>query len=322
MSVASVTEDKEDLRIFSEPDRIAMLRVRRTFLVRTDDSADMAPDVYQAVDPTTGTRIPRHGEGHPKEPRWRVGGLSAGRRDESPFLWDISVEYSTLVGDEQSATSYDPISRRPRFHAGVIHGTEEMVNDAKGRVVKNTAGFPFDPPPTRETNHSLLQFTYTRKDAEFDLGMFDTAIECVNSEELTVVGRHIEAMAARFVDYRIDSFSEGGMDFLEIAIELQIKKPWYTGRWYRSVDPWELVVESRGYHEIGADGKPTPIFVDYTAEDGSTEKHRPQEPVPLDIVGHVARTDAGLLDDPFHQLFTPYHEYDFRVFGWPASRQS
>jgi hypothetical protein len=170
----SVEESKEGREsISAQPDR---LLARRLLVVVTNNrqdertSIEAHPDVPKRYDPYQTDAV--------FDPRLVVRSVNARQRTESPYVWDVLVEYDSeyelrdnpfseppdiryesevydLPLPGRAATSYDYNSQSPQSEDPVEAGDQITV---WGQGITTSAGELFDPPPTDQRSRPIIRF--------------------------------------------------------------------------------------------------------------------------------------------------------------------
>lgn len=154
----------------------------RVFEVRTDDPEDDAT-VAGGTD-----LLPRNGDPHPNDEFAVMVAIEPAQSSQDNTLWQVTCRYSSDFPEDQQreALGYDssgqpvenpgsstggtggggggesmtretdPRSRPARWSGTWEQTTEVLRTDVAGVAIKNSAGDPFDPPPTVERNYLVL----------------------------------------------------------------------------------------------------------------------------------------------------------------------
>ncbi len=158
MAVLSVTEDFRGWgsECHSESDGTKIGSAPRYFDV-TFDSGDVGasrPFIARsenAVDPTTGVRVPQLGDSHPWDTWTYVIRLRTAVADESPFVFRVTVEYREIR---------NPLDEPPIIEWLSASTMEPIDTDIDGNPILTSSDEPFDPPPTEEFYDLILRASY------------------------------------------------------------------------------------------------------------------------------------------------------------------
>lgn len=107
-----------------------------------------------------------------------VKSLDAKQSADSPFLWTVSVVYSTRISEERRQ-EMDPRDRPPVYKKRSQRATRAREYDDDGLPLVNSAALPFDPSYESEDSNSLL--TIMRYEADFDDARDEDYTDSVNS---------------------------------------------------------------------------------------------------------------------------------------------
>lgn len=135
----------------------------RQFRVQTTSITDDAAVAGSA------TGVPRLGDPYVTNTSMDVGArvrsVSPQQSGETPFLWVVTVEYSSAVTDPLRQNA-DPILRPAQVEWDANKYQKVVEIDLLGRPMKNSAGGWFDPPV--EIDDTRLTLTITRAEADFN----------------------------------------------------------------------------------------------------------------------------------------------------------
>lgn len=281
----------------------------RVFEVWTDDPND---DVTVAGN---ATGIPLLGDSHPSDAAAVVVSVVPTQDSETPYRWDVSIEYDTQppVRDSLQPTTTspppppppgapgpqtpadraeNPLDRAPIWKVSFQQTTEVVTRTfANGEDILNSAGLPFDPPITIEVSRPLISVTWNV--ATLNLDKIDLLQDGVNNAEF--FGR--AARTLRCVGIEAGSGFENGVHFWTVTVTLAYNR-----------DTWDIRVLDAGYavkktEDFEGNGSTTERWVKVKDPYGNEAT----EPVPLDGAGQVLATD----EDPVYLTFPVYEERDF-----------
>jgi hypothetical protein len=207
------------------------------------------------------------------------------RSSDSPYIWDIDVEFDNQVEDWDQ----NPFLRPTVVDYGFVQNEEVYWVDVFGNPVTYSNRLYCDPPLTRD--QSRLHITMTRNELVFP---FLTALAYQDSTNSDVwfgcgIGQ------AKVMNISGKFTKESGFSFYECVYEFQIRR-----------EGWTQQPLNQGL--VQRNGKPC------TEKDGNTPVN---EPVPLDEDGMQL---AWPLDDPeeiTYQTFYPYLELPFAALALP-----
>lgn len=140
-------------------------------------------DTYQKVLSANlgGKRIPPLFEAHPEMTQSQV--VSIHPKQVSHTVWRVTVTYSSSPG-QPTPFPDDPFLRPADVRVEDEVALEEMITDANGDPVQNSAGDPFDPPPQREASEMILHFAWNA--SFYNLNVAEAYRNAVNADELTI----------------------------------------------------------------------------------------------------------------------------------------
>lgn len=107
---------------------------------------------------------------------------------------------------KDSKDQYDPTAQEPKFTVGYRPVVRPLVRDVKGKLVVNSAGDPFDPPPEYEDLMPVLRMTRQVPAGKFDL----TA---------KINGRVVNSDVVKTTDF--GQFAPGTL--MQVGIELSVE---------------------------------------------------------------------------------------------------
>ena len=104
---------------------------------------------------------------------------SARKSQDSPFLWIVTVNWSTEVADEVRQ-NLNPLLRPPIVSWDPHQGTYPLEYDSSGRPIVNSARLPFDPPFLRE--EATMMLTIEKNFETYDMNAALLYTDAVNSD--------------------------------------------------------------------------------------------------------------------------------------------
>jgi hypothetical protein len=289
MGVVGINEVRDD-RSYASDER-GVRRRTRTFLVQVNDALD---DALVVIAPAA---IPRRfgpyvGYDGLIDTGCLARTVKAVQDQESPFLWKVTVEYSSEsqasqggkrgagAGDpgsgDGSRYNQNPLLRPPDIDYGTLQIERVMEKDvgraffkADPKAVVNSAGDKFDPPPMKEISAKVI--TISRNEISYDMLAKTFYENTINSYKF--LGCPEYTVLCKSITARLDS--DNGIYFWKVT---------YTFH-YRS-DGWDLKLLDQGFHEVAffkkrhimADAMPVaqPVPLDGTGlalPAGSTDYH-------------------------------------------------
>jgi hypothetical protein len=294
----------------------------QTYEVTTDDPADDVTVAGAAIDPSSGERIPRLGDLYPSDDAAVVVSIVPSQSSESPFCWVVSVEYDTQpkVPEAQQPTltsppppppssedngkqgvdrPENPLGKPPVWKFGFEKTTEVAQRSLFGARLPftNSAGLPFDPPPTVEVGRPTVTVTWNVAAVNFD--RLDDWKDSVNST--TWWGKAPRTW--RVINVEATSNFENKFYFWTITGTLAYKP-----------ETWDLQILDCGYAEklfVDPNNAGSPIWVWQKIKDPWGQEAT--EPVPLDGNGRKLAANGT----PVFLTFRYYPERDFNT-AWPT----
>lgn len=222
----------------------------RKFRVRTTGPLVPAADVLAAVDPVTGERIPAQWSQYPWDTDALAKSLTADET-ETPECWEVQVSYTTACADPEEWAA-DPLLDRPdiSFDVEEYELALQQAVLAPGQTgppppILNSAGDPFDPPPTRPASRTKI--TVGRNEDHYDGAQMQAWANVTNSDVWwgyavgSVLSKPVRAQRA----YR------NGRRYWRVSYTFLVSDvPWL----------WQLSILDRGYRKKPAvNGQLQPI---------------------------------------------------------------
>jgi len=132
----------------------------------------------------------------------------------------VTVKYSNEARDE-CETEENPFDRPPKIRWDVANKTKAApLIDLDSKIVRNTAGWPFDPVP--DLIKTYLTLSITRYEAEFDIDEALQYVNATNSDAWEIDGHTFEVGSARCSEISTgDKQCEGGYDYREVTYKFE-----------------------------------------------------------------------------------------------------
>jgi hypothetical protein len=277
----------------------------RVFTVHCDTIAEDIENVKEAVDPRTALAVPHIGDVHPEVPN--DGGtaycidVKAKQRSDSPELWTVTAEYSTVL----VASNPNPLLRPARvrwdeaqYQKAAQKATfyPEGGGEKTDHPVTNSAGDPFDPPLLDDEPRGVL---VVRK----NLRLFPRAQLKTHRNRLNFdTWYDFPKGTVKLQSITSDDFTvEGEVGYWPVTYVFHVL-------YAEGVNPNEGWVDSvldQGMHELDANGKKTPILARPHGAQFSAM-------APLDGQGH-ALSEAEIIAGNFK--YRRFLRYKFAAFA-------
>jgi hypothetical protein len=228
----------------------------RQFEMRTDDPEDAGEIAGTSPD------IPRNGEAYPGDDTATLTDITVDQSSEDNTLWLITLTYtseipaeqakeglgydtggnpsensgSSTAGSGQVTREPDPRNRPPKFSVTWEQTTEIIRKDINGRAVVNSAGDPFDPPPTIERSYPIItiQKNVSLDNEILSIDSQSNWQEIVNSDQPW----QTDVKTLRFVRFDHSSEEENGIAYASVTLSIKVK--WYG---------WLLQLVDAGFRE-------------------------------------------------------------------------
>lgn len=230
---------------------------RRQYTIKLQVVTDDVSDGPQTVGDALGFEpFDEYGFGNDSDPEAHAKEIEITRSSDSPFIWDVTVNYDTTVEDWDE----NPLARPTVIDYSFVQFQRVAAQDINQKAIINSAGRYFDPPI--EVDDSRLVITMTRNELVFPLANAIAYQDATNSDAwfgLAPGQAKVNNITGKFT-------KEGGYNFYECVYEFQVR--WET---------WTLNVLDQGLYTKGS-GKGEPCKDD----DGNAVT----EPVPLDGAGN------------------------------------
>lgn len=289
MSVTSCierTEDEATARADGSRDYV------RVFDLLTDDAADNAHTVG-----SSGS-LPVLYMPHPSNLNALCLEITPRRVDAT--IWAVTCRYSTKIPKEvaqrlsdpqggtnspSQASDPNPLNRPTRWVARTVKYQEAVEKDIYGGRLRNSAGEPFDPPPTRQ--RARLKLHCVRNKANFNVLQMADYVGAVNSKTFLGFGPR----ELYLDDIGAEQNFENGYRFVTVEFDLIVNRR-----------GWFLEPLDAGYSELISD-KLRPIHI---------HGQRPQRPMPLNGGGLKLAAGGTPVYGPPRYV---YEELDFANLG-------
>lgn len=226
----------------------------------------------------------QYGFGHDDDPECHAKSIDIRRSTDSPYIWDVTVEYDSEVQDWDE----NPLARPTVIDYSFSKYQEVYWQDVNNNPVVNAAGIYFDPPIERDQSRLLI--TMTRNELVFPLANALAYQDATNSDAWfgCAIGTcKMNNITGKFT-------KEAGISFYECVYEVEVR---YEG--------WQHKILNQGLTQAG--GQPC------TEEDGTTAV---SEPVPLSATGAQLAwpVDPTLIN---FVTRTPYRSLPFAALALP-----
>lgn len=210
----------------------------RVFFAKVDRGTDRELDVEQYRE------CPRRGDVHPTEPEARCTSVIVRRRTPGNRLLDVTATYSNKF---ERPEEKNPLDRRAKIRMRTQFIEMPARHDARGRLVENTAGDPFDGYVRRVAGRTISIAKNVATWPEW-INSYATAI---NSDAVRIRGRNYPPRTLRMgsVDIADEDF-ENSVRFFALSFELEFNPlTWLVPRLNRGlrerVDGFEREVDGR-----------------------------------------------------------------------------
>lgn len=256
--------------------------VTRTFLVKTNNKFD---DQFVIVNYFSGTLGISFLTPHPSNGFYTARRLSAVQKAETPFAWDVSVDYSTapLSENEQDQDFENPLQRPTIITWGSEFVRRFTTEDKDGEPIWNTAADPYEP---QEVDHTRWRISF-RKNLATVPAWVTGFVNKVNSASVQIQGVTLAPRTLKL----------SGLAISELKVQNEI--PYFEVSAEMSYDPetWDLRLLSAGLRESAGN----PVL----DEDGDPVA----SPWPLDEDG--GKIESPTAENVVWQTFKVYKEADF-----------
>lgn len=113
-------------------------------------------------------------------PLCRLGKRDAVRHADNPKVWTVTLTYSTEIPKAEEVEDDNPLNAPVKRSVGFHEIQAPIYKDINGDKILMSNGLPFSPPIT--IRRSVLVFRFVKNYPYFDLAMFKTYHDHVNSE--------------------------------------------------------------------------------------------------------------------------------------------
>ena len=186
-----------------------------TYRVIYDTQPDDPGSALSADDTTTA--IPALGASFPGIALMTVRSKSAQYDQHHPRMVHVVVNYSDVF--DELTEDPDPLARPADITWSTVQYDVPFEVDADDTAVLNSAGDPFDPPPTEPQYR--LQCTIEKNVATHDPDDAFSFINTVNNGAITIAGVPVTAGQALLTEWRATSEREGDTAYVRVAFVIQ-----------------------------------------------------------------------------------------------------
>jgi len=307
----------------------------RVWRVLTDDPQDEGAVLTEAVDPTTGVRIPSLSERYTPD----EGGIGPGAgtddyltvraKDAKPDGSSmtnhlVTVSYAAIAGGNAPIS---PLAKTPRWSWTTIGMTREIVYDAEGKRVLNTAGVEYDPAPA--VDYNMTQLSVSWNSWTYNPQIMANYASAINSEPFTckgMLGYVVGARRAKITGWTLNNELDWSRPYVSIGLTMLMGGNPFVP--LGDAGPHDLVLASFSLTQL-VDGVRTAVMVQDTTLDengvwrpvwkdppANTDPKmiRSQIPMPLDLAGKQVEPGADAADT----LFKPYVSLPFGLLRIPT----
>lgn len=257
----------------------------RAWLVRTDNKLDTQLVVKDYFTTALGIQFLSP---YPGNSFYTARRMEILQKDESPFGWDVTVDYSTRPFEQETEEGdfVNPLNRPTRITWSSEFVQKFTLRDKDGDPLVNSALFPFEP---QEIDHVRWRITL-RKNMNPVPEWVASYVNRVNTSSVTVGGLVLAARTLKANGLSISELQvQNDVPYYEVAIELSYDP-----------DKWDLEILNQGFRDLGG------TYI--TDDDGA----RVEEPWPLDANGDPL--DTGWSEgDLTYEVYKVYKEADFNV---------
>jgi hypothetical protein len=237
-------------------------RIVRHYHVKTNSLSDDATTIFNAG------LLPAFGARHPGNNNVFCDGYNFDQKDDSGFLWDVTVEYISLSGgglpEFERLEFTEPVQRTAdiswdsvKFRKPVLRA--DYLSDLRGSVIAadvpitNSAGVPYNPPA--EIDDSRPQVTIV-KNVIASPPWLILYQDAVNNDSFTVDGVSVEPYQAKVESVRVgpvrlESFFTSFFAYRQLTLVIQFQR-----------EGWDLALLDAGFSECIESqdpGAPPPI---------------------------------------------------------------
>jgi hypothetical protein len=177
--------------------------------------------------------------------------------DDNAHIFDVTVEYDDdFEGmDKEKPTDNNPLNRPVVVQGGFNEHDEIIYQDLDNNPIKNSAGDPFDPPPTRKAG--ALRFSMTKNYPTLNLGILRAYKNAINSDAWFGQAQYTARIANVSFSRVIEEVQNGENDhqtwvYWPYTFEFEVAEPDVGD------GTWHMVLLDQGYRHTQA-GDPLPI---------------------------------------------------------------
>lgn len=216
---------------------------RRTYREQWEVLTDSLLDDEQVVGNALG--LPRLGRRNPRDVRAFVVKVTPDQSEDTPYRWVVTVEYDSHpdlptatnpdgAGQDPETVPENPLLRATTWKINGQKTSEPVINwrvvDALGNMAVaftlpvNSAKLPFDPPLMCEVSRPVIRLTKNvpAVSMQFLLSLQDA----VNDR----VWQTLPKWTARIDNYDAQSKIEGGVAFVELSIDIALRRETWVSR--------------------------------------------------------------------------------------------
>lgn len=173
-----------------------------------------------------------------------VTDLQVRNRSGSPYHIDVEVKYSSKREDSEEDQQENPVLRPPKIRWSFetvqvpILGTRDQrgATESYSLAVVNSAGEPFDPPPTRDESRPVC--TITRFEATFSPRVAVDYQDAVNED---FFGGGIEPRQAKMRSISAEWVFENDVEVAQVTYVIAFKR-----------DTWDIRLLNYGSHYLNS----------------------------------------------------------------------
>lgn len=268
----------------------------RKFKVVFDEIVDI-PDALDAPG------IPLRWEAHPADFRMLAHDADASHWQGDPFTWIVTVQYSSLAGDEERGAD-DPRDRPTEIETDFIAYQIPMLYDKDNTAVLNSAGDPHDPSWQMEDSRPVIRFRRFETDRDIQRSL--DYRNAVNTDTFDIFAPG-ELMCMYIKQKR---HFENAIECWDTAYEFQGKANGQV--LHRGVltdyKGWDAVIPDVGFNKITGSGRE--LIRDTSGKPVSS-------PVRLNGFGGELAFDAPFDETAFGIFRPPYRYRSFAALGLP-----
>lgn len=147
--------------------------------------------------------------------------ISPTQSDDDPSVWDVAIEYSRLMRDQEQVKP-NPIDRRIKCVWDTNPYEKPFTYDINGHMVTNSAGEPFVPP--EQIEDSRISVTCTGNQYFVPDWIFSFR-NVINQNGFTLEGIYIPERCARVARVHVSEWQvENGIYYRTVGITLELRE--------------------------------------------------------------------------------------------------